>query len=107
MPISGDDIRLPRRAGVGGNLEYGQVALDITREIMYAGMNSLGTGLTPVRAVVYYGSTAPASPPNGYLHFDTDDATLKVYDGGSWTSITGGGGGGLSQAQVLARGLGA
>jgi hypothetical protein len=96
MAISGDDIRLPRRAGVGGNLEYGQVAIDITRQILYAGMNSVGTGLTPLRAVAYYGSSGPATPPNGYLHFDTDDNSLKVYSGGSWVTITGGGGGGGS-----------
>lgn len=41
-----------------------------------------------------FGVTQNSSPTEGSAYFDPSDSTLKVYDKGAWTVITGGGGGG-------------
>lgn len=45
-------------------------------------------------SVVHTGATAPATPRDGDLWYNTTTNTLSVYVGGAWSAISGGGGGG-------------
>lgn len=100
MAFTGDDIRIGRKAGTGGNLEHGQLALNTTLQVLYAGMSGVASSPTPIRAVAYPSGSAPSSPPNGYCWWDSTNVQFNVYDGSAFKPL-------VTHAQALARGLGA
>jgi hypothetical protein len=52
-------------------------------------------------AVIQNLATAPSSPAEGRIYYDTDDNTMYYWDGTQWVPMDGSGGGGLTEQDVL------
>lgn len=75
---------------------------DYTDNVDIADINSNMDDIdAAVGASVVTSGTRPASPFTGQVIFETDTSSSYVYDGSTWQSLGGAGGGGLADTFLL------